>query len=94
MALDPTPDELKDFKKLEEVLISKRILFKKIAITHGKVELFKVKGSNCNISKEDANIYNILPRPAVSNELIVVKLNRDLKYRGHVYFEPVRPHIL
>ena len=26
--------------------------------------------------------------------LIVVKLKRDLKYRGHIYFEAVRPHIL
>ena len=31
---------------------------------------------------------------AVSNGLIVVKLKRDLKYRSHVYFEPVRPHIV
>ena len=35
---------------------------------------------------------NILPRSAVINWLTVVKLKEDLKYRGHVYFEPVRPH--
>ena len=29
MSLDPIPDELKDLKKLEKVLISKRIIFKK-----------------------------------------------------------------
>ena len=34
MYLNPIPDELKDFKKLEKVLISKRILFKKI-VKHG-----------------------------------------------------------
>ena len=36
MALDPIPDELQDLKKIEKVLISKRILFKKIPIMHGK----------------------------------------------------------
>ena len=61
----------KDLKKLEKVLISKRILFKKIAIMHGKGEIFKIKGSICNIPIEAANICNILPRLAVSNGLIV-----------------------
>ena len=56
---------------------------------HGKGEFYKNKGSICNIPVEAANISNMLPRPAVSSELIVVKLKRDLKYRGHVYFDPV-----
>ena len=94
MALDVMPDELRYLRKLEKVLISKRLLFKKIAIMHGKGEFSKIKGSICNIPVEAANICNILPRPAVSNGLIVVKLKRDLKYRGHVYFEPVRPNII
>ena len=85
MALDPIPDEF---------LISKRILFKKMAIMPGKGGFFKIKRSICNIPIEAGNICNILPRPAVSNRLIAVKLKRDLKYRGHLYFEPVRPHIV
>ena len=94
MVLDPITDKLKDFKKLEKVLISIRIFFKKIAIMHEKGEFSKIKGSICNIPIEAANICNILPRPAVSNGLIVVKLKRDLKYRGHVCFERVCPHIV
>ena len=35
-----------------------------------------------------------LPRPVNSNRLIVVKLKRDLKYRGYVYFEPVRLNVI
>ena len=35
-----------------------------------------------------------MPRPADSNGLIVVRLKRDLKYRGCVYFEPVRPSVI
>ena len=65
MALDPIPYELKKRKKLEKVLISKRVLFKKIAIMHGKSEFSKIKGSIYNIPVETANICNILTRPTV-----------------------------
>ena len=33
----------------------------------------------------------MLPRPADSNGLIIVKLKRKLEYKGHVVFEAVRP---
>ena len=94
MALDPIPDELKDLKKIGIVLSFKRIFLKKIAIIHEKEEICKITESICNIPIEAANICNILPRSAVSNGLIVVKLKRDQKYRCHVYFQPVRPHIV
>ena len=61
---------------------------------HEKGELFKIKEIICNVPIETANVCNILPRPAVSNGLILVKLKCNLKYRGHVYFKPVRPHII
>ena len=61
---------------------------------HGKVEFSKIKGSIFNVLIETANVCNILSRPAFYNGLILVKLKSDLKYRGHVYFEPVRPHII
>ena len=48
----------------------------------------------CNIPIEAANICNILPRPAESNGLIVVKIKQDLKYRCYVYFEPVCPNVI
>ena len=59
-----------------------------------KGEFSKIKESICNIPKEAANICHILPRPAVSIWLIVIKLKRDLKYRIRVYFEPAQPHII
>ena len=58
-------------------------------VIHGKGGFSKIKGSTCNIPIEAENMCNILPRPAVSNGLIVVKLKRYLKCKGHVYFEPV-----
>ena len=61
---------------------------------HVKRECAKIKGCICNILIEAANICNILQRPADSNRLILVKLKRDLKYRGYVYFDPVRPNLM
>ena len=46
---------------------------------HRKGEFSKIKGSICIIPIEAANICNILPRPTVFSELIVVKLKLDLK---------------
>ena len=35
----------------------------------------------------------MLPRPAYSNGLIIVKLKRKLEYKGHVVSEAVRPDV-
>ena len=51
---------------------------------HRKGEFSKIKRSICNVPIETANVCNILPRPAFSHGLILVKLKRDLKYRGHI----------
>ena len=45
MALVPISGELKDLKKIEKVLNSKRILSKNIAIMHGKGEFSEIKRS-------------------------------------------------
>ena len=60
---------------------------------HGKGEYVK-KGSISNIRIETAKICNTLTRPVDSSGLIVVKLKRDVKYKGYVYFEPVRPNFI
>ena len=95
MSVDPIPDELKDLKILGKAFIRKIsrmiILKKKI---HGKGELAKVKDSICNIHIEASNICNILPEPADSNGLIVVKSKRDFKYRDYVYYDPVCPNVI
>ena len=59
MAVDPIPNQLKDFKKSEKFLISKRTLFKKIATMHEKGGFSKTKGSICNVPIETANLCNI-----------------------------------
>ena len=53
-----------------------------------KGQSIKVKGSICNIPiSEIGNNCKSLPRPAISNGVIVVKLKRKAEYRGHVLFE-------
>ena len=61
---------------------------------HGEGGFSKIIGSICNIRIEVSYICNVLPMPAVSSGSFVVELKRNLKYRGHVYFEPARPHII
>ena len=94
MAQDLMPDELGNLKELENALISKRILFKKVATMYRESEFSKIKGRICNISIGTENLWNILPIQAVSNRLINVSLQWNLQYRGYVYFEPVCPHII
>ena len=42
MTLDPLRDQLNYFSKLEKVVISKRSLFKEIAIMHGIDEFYEI----------------------------------------------------
>ena len=87
------PDDLKHIRRLGRVLISRRLHFKKINIML-KGQFPKMKGAICNVPVDTVDISNTLPRQADSNGLIIVKLKRKMEYRGHVYFETVRPDII
>ena len=94
LEVDPLPGVLESLHKLEKAIICKRILFSKVMIMP-KGQMPKIKGSICNVPIGISEVHKILPRGADSNGLISVKLKRKLAYRGHVYFEPVRPeHVL
>ena len=54
MSLDPVPDELNDLKDLDKILISKRLILKKITVMHEKAQFPKIKGSICSIPIETA----------------------------------------
>ena len=75
------------------MLIAKRILFKKLHIMP-KGQSPKIRGAICNVPIDTIDISNTLPRQAGSNGLVIVKLKRKLEYRGHLYFESVRPYVL
>ena len=87
------PKEFRDIRRLEKVLVARRLLFKKISIIP-KGQSPKLKGALCNVPIDVVDICNTLPRPADSNGIVIVKLKRKLQYRGHVYFESVRPDII
>ena len=79
--------------KLEKVLTAKRLLFKKITIMPpGQME--KISGTICNIPIDTTNVTIVLPRPAASNGLVIVRLKCKLEYHGCVLLEPVRPVFL
>ena len=89
LEVEAAPKVLQDLRRLEKGLISRRILFKKVAIMHGKGEFSKIKGNICNVPIETQSVCNVLPKPVNNNGLIIVKLKCHLRYRGQVYFEPV-----
>ena len=88
------PKLFQDIRRLERLLVSRRILFKKVTVMP-KGKSLKIKGSICNIpvSEVDVNC-NMFPRPADSNGLIIVKLKRKLEYKVHAVFEAVRPDVV
>ena len=60
-----------------------------------KGKSLKVKGSICNLPVLEVDVNcNILPRPADSNGLIIVKLKHKLEYKGHLVFEVIRPDVV
>ena len=91
MGITFLPKEFESISRLERVLVSRRILFKKVVIMP-KGKLPKIKGSLCNIPVNE--VYDnckSLPRPADSNGLLIVKFKCKAEYHTHALFEPVRP---
>ena len=93
MYVDKIPVELASLEKLEQILVAQRIVFEKI-IVMPKGQQRKVKGAICNVSIECDEICKVLPRPPERSGIIMLKLKRKLEFRGHVYFQTVRPQFI
>ena len=90
LSIEVLPKIFQGINRLERLLISRRILLKRITVMP-KAKLLKMKGSMCNISVTEVDEYRyMLPRPADSNGLLLGKLKRKLKYKDYVEFEAVR----
>ena len=72
-------DVLIGLNRLEKVLISKIILFKRVAIM-SKDNFPKLKGSICNVPIDTVDISDVLPREADSNDLVGIKLKCKLTH--------------
>lgn len=93
MYVDEIPTELSSLGKLEQILIAQRIVFEKIVVMP-KGQQRKIKGAICNIPVECDQTCNQLPRPPDRSCIIMLKLKRKLQFRGHVYFQAVRPELI
>lgn len=93
MYVDEIPTELSSLGKLEQILIAQRIVFEKIVVMP-KGQQRKIKGAICNIPVECDQTCNQLPRPPDRSGIIMLKLKRKLQFRGHVYFQAVRPELI
>ena len=91
--VDELPPELSLLEKLEQILIAQRIVFEKI-IVMPKGQQRKIKGAICNVPVECDQTCKILPRPPERSGIIMLKLKRKLEFRGHVYFQAVRPEVV
>lgn len=54
----------------------------------------KIEGAICNVPVECDETYSVLPRPSERSGIIMVKLKRKLEFKGHVYFQAVRPELI
>ena len=93
MYVDDTPVELASLEKLEQILIAQRGVSEKI-IVMPKGQQRKVKGAICNVPVECDQTSSLLPRPPERSGIILLKLRRKFQFRGHVYFQAVRPHFV
>ena len=80
-------------RRLEKIIISKRILFKRITIMP-KGQCPKIKGSICNVPIKADDICNVLPRGMDSNGVVQVALKKKMNFKSNVYLESVRPNII
>lgn len=93
LQVDEIPPELSVLEKLEQILVAQRIVFEKIVVMP-KGQQRKIKGAICNVPVECDQTCNILPRPPERSGIIMLKLKRKLQFRGHVYFQAVRPRMI
>lgn len=90
--VDEIPSELECLQKLEQILTAQRIVFEKIIVLP-KGQQRKVKGAICNFPVDCDKTCTVLPRPPERSG-IMLKLKRKIAFRGHVYFQAVRPDIV
>lgn len=81
--------EFKNIRKLEKVLITKLLLFKKVTVLPNS-QIPQIFPAICNVLVGTVKVTNLLTRFADSNELVYPKLKRKLEFHGHVLLETVR----
>ena len=83
--------EIENTRKLEKILIAKRILLKKVAIMPCG-QMVESTGTIFNIPVHNIDVTNLLSSTADS--IVKVKPKCKVEYRGHVLFKAVRADFL
>ena len=92
--VDEIPRELACLEKLESILIAQRLIVEKLIILP-KGQQQKIRGAVVNVPINHETVCSTLPRPSSDSGIIMVKLKKKLQYKGHQYFQAVRPsHIV
>lgn len=73
LAVDDVPPELASLEKLEQILVSQRIVFQKIVVMP-KGQQRKIRGAICNVPVSCEETCHVLPRPPGSSGIIMLKL--------------------
>ena len=93
LQIDQGPPELEELRKLGSILVVQRPVFQKIVVLP-KGQQRKIKETNCNVPVSCETVCKSLPRPWEQSGVILLKLERRLKYSGRQYCEAVRPESL
>ena len=91
--MDEIPTELSSSEKQEQIRIAQWKAFEKIGVIH-KGQQRKIKGAICNVPVQCDQTCNQLPHQPDRPCRIILKLQRKLQSRGHVYFQASRPELI
>ena len=86
------PSRFRDLRKLEKIIIAKRLLLKKVTIMQ-KGQCLKIKGAICNVPINADDICKVLPRGMDNNGNVQLYLKKRLNFKSHILFEAVRPKV-
>lgn len=93
LLLDDVPPEIKELTELESILISQRIFFMKLmSLSRGKQ--LGICGAMVNVPSNVKACVDSLPRPLNEAGLVPLKLKRKVSYKGYVWHQFIRPHII
>ena len=87
------PSRFRDLRKLEKIIIAKRLLLKKMTIM-AKGHCPKMEGAICHVPINADDICKVLLRGMDNNAVVQLCLKKRLNFKSHVLSEAVRPKVV
>ena len=93
--LDNIPTQLQGLTSLERQLLAPHIPFMKLVnLPRGKQRSLHGPVVNVPVPAKFNKVCSLLPRIPKTAGLIRIKLKRQLKYKGHLMYQMVRPNVI